>query len=407
MKKNMTLSRRGFLKGAAVAGGALAGTRLTGAHLIGDAHAQVAGAKGALVVIYLDGGYNALFPSAGSFQAAGTFGVNANNVLDLGNNLRVDRPTFDRLPAFAKTHMATIGVAHGISDHGNAQRHNWVMNNRSYALSLAAAMGGDSALKHAHLGNGSISDGFTPAAESGVSFQRISDMRTTLDAVAGSTDAKVANRYTAAFGLASAESMSAAKLGDKARTLTSLKEAYPAGIATLQKPVKVFDRNEFNTAYALNGNTTVNSFASKMAAAELMVRYGTNVITIRDGGWDSHGDRDGANVRGKLGPMMGPLSTFINRLMDPAAQGDTARNIAVLIMGDFSRSLPGSDHQSNMSATVIGNKIKVGSTGNVNANVGLPGGGPRADKMWAFLAKVMGVTHPLAAASADHDILML
>jgi len=53
---------------------------------------------------------------------------------------------------------------------------------------------------------------------------------------------------------------------------------------------------------------------------------------------------------------------------------ENPRNVAILIMGDFSRSLPGSDHQSNMSATIIGNKVKVGSTGTVSANVGLPAG---------------------------------
>ena len=32
----------------------------------------------------------------------------------------------------------------------------------------------------------------------------------------------------------------------------------------------------------------------------------------------------------------------------------TDRNVVTVIMGDFSRSLPGSNHQANLTATVIG-----------------------------------------------------
>jgi hypothetical protein len=34
-------------------------------------------------------------------------------------------------------------------------------------------------------------------------------------------------------------------------------------------------------------------------------------------------------------------------------------------MGDFSRSLPGSDDQPNLTATVIGKYVRVGTTGRV------------------------------------------
>ncbi len=409
MKKNMTISRRGFLEGAAVAGGAVAGTRLVGGRLIGEAHAA-APTKSAVVLVYLDGGYNSLFPSAGSFLSNGAFGVNNGNVEDLGNGLVVDKGTFGSMSAFAKTHTAAVGVAHGISAHDAAQRHNLLMGMRSYPLMIANALGGDAAIKHAHVGGGGITDSDAiPPAEGMVTFQRINDMKTTLDAVAGANDPRVPNRFTTAKGLTNSQIMSGGQLGEKARRLSSLREAYPSGIDTLTKPLKVFDRNEFSTAYNLGNNTGVGSFASKMAAAELMVRFGTNAITLRDGGWDSHGDRSGAAVRGKLGGMMGPINTFINRVMDPAQQDqENPRNITMVFIGDFARSLPGSDHQSNVTALVIGNNVKVGTTGMVNANVGLQGGGPKAGELWSFVSKLAKIqTDPTGLNTAAHNALML
>jgi hypothetical protein len=58
-------------------------------------------------------------------------------------------------------------------------------------------------------------------------------------------------------------------------------------------------------------------------------------------------------------------------------------------MGDFSRSLPGSNHQANLTATVIGKHVKLGTTGRVNADVGLPNGSPGIQGFWAYLAAVL------------------
>ena len=75
MKKKDTLSRRGFLFGSAAAAAA---TTLTFSGRMGSffrkAHAQAA-EPASLLLVFLRGGYNALFPSADSFVAAGTFGV--------------------------------------------------------------------------------------------------------------------------------------------------------------------------------------------------------------------------------------------------------------------------------------------------------------------------------------------
>jgi hypothetical protein len=60
-------------------------------------------------------------------------------------------------------------------------------------------------------------------------------------------------------------------------------------------------------------------------------------------------------------------------------------------MGDFARSLPGSDHQPNMSVTVFGKHVAVGTTGKTDANVGLSPSTPGMKGLWSYLAAVSGV----------------
>jgi hypothetical protein len=121
--------------------------------------------------------------------------------------------------------------------------------------------------------------------------------------------------------------------------------------------------------------------------AELMIRAGAKVVIANQGGWDSHGDRDGSEVRTKINQngTMAALKVFTDRTL-----AMTDRNVVTVVMGDFSRSLPGSDHQANLTATVIGKYVKLGTTGRVSAAVGLAAGTPGIDGFWAYLAAVLG-----------------
>jgi uncharacterized protein (DUF1501 family) len=146
----------------------------------------------------------------------------------------------------------------------------------------------------------------------------------------------------------------------------------------------------------------VRSFASKFVAAELMVRAGANVVVLSDGGWDTHDDVDGTTVRNKMTSyVLGPMNTFISRMV-----ADTTRNVTLCIMGDFARSLPGSDHQPNLTATVIGRNVKQGTTGRtIPGTVGLPPGTPSIPGLWAYLAAVAKV--PGAPFGANPHNLVL
>src|SRR5688572_9310657 len=141
-------SRRDFLRGAGMAAGVLATTRLPGFRLSRPAHAAEPSEHPAVFLVYLRGGYNALFPSANSFLGNGAFGVRDANVQRVGtSDLYVDKASLGSLGAFALGHMASIGVKHGISAHPTAQMRNWLDGTRSYPVQLAAALPGTAAIR--------------------------------------------------------------------------------------------------------------------------------------------------------------------------------------------------------------------------------------------------------------------
>ncbi len=375
------LSRRQLLRGLGGIAGASAATSL----LPSTGWAQT-GEKPALLVVFLQGGYNALFASADSFATAGTFGVTGSNQRSLGNGLVVDAPTYGTLPAFALSHMATVGIRHGITSHGAAQSACFSDGTRSYALRLAAAMGGAASIKCAQVGSRGV-PGPRPV-ENGVSLQVITDMRSTIEALGGSLDTSVPQRSVAEKSLAAAYTMSASTLFTSPQLTKQLGEGYQAAIDTLQRPVQQFNYADLAAAYGLGTNATaVNSFSAQMAAAELMIASGTNVAVALDGGWDTHGDRTGSTVRNQMTQRILPgLRTFVSRMVNAPN-----RNVVVAILGEFARSLPGSDHASALSATVIGKYVRVGTTGKVNERVQLAAGTPQAPGFWSYLGRVLNV----------------
>ena len=380
-------SRRDIFKKTLGTTGALAaGSMLPGsAFLTPQASAQSA-ASGSVVIIYLMGGYNALFSSADSFSGSGTFGVTPANMLDLGNNLIVDS-VFSPLSPFVKQHMAAVGVAHGISAHGSAQTAQFNFDNANPLMLLADAIGGSGSIKCANVGAGLIPG--PKAAVGSVSLQQIADMQSTIDALGGGApDPTMPKRDLAAMGVQAAEGMSFQRLESNPESLQTVADGYKVAADALNKPAQPFNPEELRTAYNING-TAVNSFAAQMAAAELMIRAGANVIAAVDGNvatWDTHGDRTGARARQLFQTRIFPaLKVFTDRMIR-----DQGPNVTVAILGDFARSLPGSDHAPVTVATVFGTNVQVGTTGKVSATVGLPQGAPGVPAFWAYLAALSG-----------------
>ncbi|MBX3260270.1 MAG: DUF1501 domain-containing protein [Labilithrix sp.] len=394
-----SISRRGFLKAVGVGAGAVVGARIPGSSLVGVARAATPEPT-SVVCVYLDGGINAIFTGADAFTNT-AFGVTANNVTSMGGVV-VDNALANAIPQGIRSRVASVGVRHGISDHGNAQRSLFVSGNTSAPLMLADAIGGSGAIKAAVVGGNSLPNGVRPAPVNGVSLQPITDMRATIEAIAGAESApNLADRGGAAKGVAAAQAMSMGVVSKHKTSLASVEEGLAAAIATLGKPVQPFNVAEFNQAYGLNG-TNVNNFTARMAAAELMVRSGTSFVIAQDGGWDTHGDSSGNTVRNMVTQRIAPgLRTFLTRMVEGAA---TERNVVVAIFGDFHRSLPGSDHQANLAALVIGKSLKNATTGKTDARVGVAPNTPGIAGLWQLLAAAARVDQSPFGAN-PHDVL--
>jgi hypothetical protein len=208
--------------------------------------------------------------------------------------------------------------------------------------------------------------------------------------------------------------MSKAAVEKSPRSLVSVGDGFGSAIETLKKPVIPFNPAEFSAAYGLNGTAIMQSTAderamrSQLAAAELMIRSGTNVCVISNGGggtWDSHGDTDGARVRRVFNARIATaLQIFLNRVV----LGTIAeRNVMVALFGDFHRSRNGSDHQSNLAALVIGKNFKNGTTGKTAPNVSLPDGTPGIEGFWSCLAGAAKVDkNPFNNGKIEHAALL-
>jgi hypothetical protein len=369
------------MKALGAGAGALAGTRLAGPGLLGRALAATPEPT-SVVLIWLNGGINAIFTGADAFTNT-AFGVTGTNVTALGGGVVVDNALGNAIPQGLRSRVASVGIRHGIADHGQAQTRMFVSNGQSAPLVLANAIGGNGAIKAAVVGGNSLPNGVRPQPVGAASLQGITDMKATIDAVAGATGApNMVDRPGALQGLRAADAMSGGAMSLSPKSLSSVEQGYDAAIETLSKPVQPFNVQEFNNAYGLNG-TAVRGFAAKMAAAELMVRTGTGFVIAEDGGWDTHGDTNGNTVRNAFNQRIaGPLRTFLTRVVEGEM---SERNVVVALLGDFHRSLPGSDHQANLAALVIGKRLKNATTGKTDARVSLPPGTPGIDGFWQLL----------------------
>ncbi len=84
--------------------------------------------------------------------------------------------------------------------------------------------------------------------------------------------------------------------------------------------------------------------------------------------------------------------------------GSAERNVIVAVFGDFHRSLPGSDHQANVAALLIGKTFKNASTGKTDGRVGLGPNTPSIAGLWQCLAAAAKVDKSPFGAN-PHNVL--
>jgi len=328
-----TISRRTIIRG----GAALAGTLAMGNFL--ETPAEEPKERPTLVVFWLNGGPAGLFNSANSFLRSGAFGVTERNVRDLGNGLFVDADSLGALPAAARSHMASINFHHGIiRPHDHARSAVLENEKRSQLLRMLAAMPAGTPKRCALVNDLGFPKGVSagPPAESGATLEFVMSF----DAI-----------QTPALG--------------------QVRSIY--GVAS----DAVFIRDQ----------------ASTFAAVEGLVHAGAGVIFAQpaytgqpDRQFDTHRDGSGEVARKIMSPITPMLATFLERVM---ALPD--RNVVTMLVGEWSRTHPESDHEPGGTATVIGKRVKTGTAGPQNADGSPPANTPPPEALWAYAAAALGL----------------
>ena len=329
---NPTITRRNLLQGGVALAGAVA---LGGSRRLG---ARPAGERPTLVVFWLNGGPAGLFNSAGSFLAGGAFGVTHDNVRDLGNDLIVDAGSLGALPAVARAHMASVSFRHGIlRPHDHARAAVLESGKHSQLLRMAAAMPAGTASRCALVNDLGFPKGVSagPPAEAGATLDFVMDF-----------------------------------------------EAVP-GV------------DEVRSVYGVPSDAVwIHDQGSTFAAVEGLVRGGASVIFAQpaytgkpDRQFDTHGDATGEAARKIMAPITPMLTTFLERVM-----ALPRRNVVTMLVGEWSRSSPASDHEPGGTATVIGKWVKTGTAGPQRADGQPPPNAPPPEGLWAYAAAALRVS---------------
>jgi hypothetical protein len=174
----------------------------------------------------------------------------------------------------------------------------------------------------------------------------------------------------------------------------------PEGGVTLERVIDVeavgrrlgtkrFD--EVRIAYGVPRQTSVRDQRSTFAAVEMLVHAGTSVIFAQpaytgrtDRQFDTHEDDAGVAARAVMAPITPALAMFLARTL--ALPG---RNVVTLLVGEFSRTIPKSDHEPGGTATVIGKYVKTGTAGPQNADGSPPVNAPPPEGLWAYTSAAL------------------
>ncbi|MBE2251438.1 MAG: DUF1501 domain-containing protein [Myxococcus sp.] len=349
--------------------------------------------KASVVLVWMAGSYNALFSAADAYVPNGFFGCTSSNVRDLGNGLVVDRSTLGSLSDLALSKLATVGVAHGYSDHISGPRQFFMKDSASYPLMLADAINGPGALRCVRFGTPLPG---THEAYAGVSMTSVPDLAAAVALAGGAATGPRPDLMARA--LRTSLEMSKQRFAQNPSSLSTPWAGTHTLINTLERPpAEPVDWSELSAAYGIaTADTSARTFTSHLAGAELMVRAGADVVCVRINGWDTHGDGDGVDSRARFAAEMLPgLRTFLDRTL--AMQG---RNVVTVLFGEFARTggkpTGDSGHANGTSASVFGKYVRPGTTGRPtvlpvgagSASYRLPMGTPKTPGFWAYLAAV-------------------
>jgi hypothetical protein len=117
--------------------------------------------------------------------------------------------------------------------------------------------------------------------------------------------------------------------------------------------------------------------------------------------FDTHDDATGAAARQVMAPLVPLLRTFLARIL-----GQHDRNVVVALIGEFSRTVPTSDHALGGTATVIGRFVKAGTAGPQTADGAPPAGAPPVDGLWSYLAGALRLGQQPFGRNPNPELLL-
>jgi hypothetical protein len=88
-----------------------------------------------------------------------------------------------------------------------------------------------------------------------------------------------------------------------------------------------------------------------------------------------------------MAPITPLLSSFLTRTLSMPG-----RNVVTLLAGEFSRTVPKSDHEPGGTATLIGRYVRTGTAGPQNSDGSPPLGAPPPDAVWAYAAAALRIS---------------
>jgi hypothetical protein len=146
-----------------------------------------------------------------------------------------------------------------------------------------------------------------------------------------------------------------------------------------------------------SATTAIADTRTSFLAAELLVRANANVVFLQpffvgrpDRQIDTHKDAGGREARAIMATIMPGLRTFVARML-----AMSERNVVIVLVGEFSRTVTESDHEPGGTATVIGRYVKLGSAGAQTGDGAPPPSSPPVAGLWAYLASVLRLNeHP-------------
>jgi hypothetical protein len=292
-------------------------------------------------VLWLNGGPAGLFNSAGSFLRSGAFGVTEGNVRDLGGDLLVDRESLGALPEPVLARMASVNFRHGVvRPHEHARAAVLEADGRSRLLRMAAALPA-TVRRCAVVNDLGFPAGVNaaPPAEDGIALERVIESDTVARRVG-------ASRWS-----------------------------------------------EIRSAYGVGDRSTLSDSASTFAAVEGLVASGTGVVFAQpaytgraDRQFDTHEDDSGTAARAVMAPITPLLATFLARSL-----ALPKRNVVTLLAGEFSRTVPQSDHEPGGTATLVGPYVRTGTAGPQNPDGSPPADAPPPDAVWAYAAAALHI----------------